>query len=49
MNDQQLFELAFEALIPLANMSVLTDEINPEDLEQARKVLRLLSERIAAF
>jgi hypothetical protein len=49
MTDQQLFELAFEALIPFANMSVLTDEITPEDLRQAREVLRLLSERIAAF
>ena len=46
MNDDQLIELAFEALVPFANMSVITDEIKPEDLRQAREVLRLLSERI---
>jgi hypothetical protein len=48
MNDSQLLELAFEALIPFANMSVITDEIKPEDLRQAREVLRLLSSRIPA-
>jgi hypothetical protein len=48
MNDDQLFEIAFEALIPFANMSVITDEIKPEDLRRAREVLRLLSERIPA-
>ena len=47
MNDAELFELAFEALIPFANMSVITDEIQPEDLRHAREVLRLLSERIS--
>jgi hypothetical protein len=47
MNDAELFELAFEALIPFANMSVITGEIKPEDLRQAREVLRLLSERIS--
>jgi len=44
--DEELFELAFEALVPFANMSVITDEIKPEDLIRARTVLRLLSERI---
>lgn len=47
MNDSELFELAFAALVPFANMSVITDEIKPEDLRQAREVLRLLSERIS--
>jgi hypothetical protein len=47
MNDDQLFEIAFEALVPFANMSVITDEIKPEDLRHAREVLRLLSERIS--
>lgn len=48
MNDTELFELAFEALVPFANMSVVTDQIKPEDLQHAREVLRLLSERIGA-
>lgn len=48
MNDSELFELAFEALVPFANMSVITDEIKLEDLRQAREVLRLLSERVGS-
>jgi hypothetical protein len=48
MNDSELIELSFEALIPFANMSFITDDLKSEDLRRAREVLRLLSERIGA-
>ena len=44
--DDELFEMAFDALVPFANASVLTNEITQDDLRQAREVLRFISTRI---
>jgi len=44
--DDELIELAFDALIPFANMAEVTESIELQDLRQARNVLRLLSERL---
>lgn len=44
--DDELFEMAFDALVPFANASVLTKEFTQDDLRQAREVLRFISTRI---
>jgi hypothetical protein len=45
--DDELIELAFDALVPFANMAEVTESIELQDLRQARNVLRLLSERLS--
>jgi len=44
----ELFEMAFDALVPFANMGRITDEITQDDLRQARETLRFISTRITA-
>ena len=44
--DEELFEMAFDALVPFANMGLLTDEITQDDVRQARETLRQISIRI---
>ena len=46
LTDNELLEMAFEALIPLANQGTHTDEITIEDIKRARETLRFLTERI---
>ena len=46
--DDELFEMAFDALVPFANMGRITDEITQDDLRQARETLRFISTRITA-
>ena len=44
--DDELFEMAFDALVPFANMGIITDEVKQEDIKRAREVLRFISTRI---
>ncbi len=46
--DDELFEMVFDALVPFANMGLITDEISQDDVRQARETLRLISIRITA-
>ena len=47
LTDQELFEMAFEALIPLANQDITTKHITAQDIRNAREVLRFLTSRVA--
>lgn len=47
VSDDELFEMAFEALIPLAHQDTLTKHITSQDIQYAREVLRFLSPRVA--
>jgi hypothetical protein len=47
ISDDELLDMAFEALIPLANQDISTDHITPQDIRRAREVLRFLSPRVA--
>lgn len=44
--DDELFEMAFDALVPFANIGTLPDEISRDDVRQARETLRFISTRI---
>lgn len=44
--DDELFEMAFDALVPFANIGVLPGEISQDDVRQARETLRFISTRI---
>lgn len=44
--DDELFEMAFEALIPLANQDITTKEITLADIRRAREVLRFLTPKV---
>jgi hypothetical protein len=46
-SDDELFDMAFEALIPLANQDITTKEVTLADIRRAREVLRFLSPRVA--
>jgi hypothetical protein len=46
VSDEELIEMAFEALVPLANMAEVTDSVTIQDVRYARDVLRFLSERL---
>lgn len=46
MTDDELFELAFEALIPLAHQDISTQAITQEDIRKARQALRFLSPKV---
>jgi hypothetical protein len=48
-SDDELFDMAFEALIPLANVGIIgeTTDITHEDVKRAREVLRFLTKKIA--
>jgi len=46
LTDQELFEMAFEALIPLANQDIVTKEITLKDIRRAREVLRFLTPKV---
>ncbi len=48
-DDNELLDMAFEALIPLANVGIIgeTTDITHEDVKKAREVLRFLTQRIA--
>ena len=48
LTDQELFEMAFEALIPLANQDIVTKEITLQDIRRAREVLRFLTHKVAS-
>lgn len=47
ISDEELFNMAFDALVPFANMAEVTESIELQDLRYARDVLRFLSERLA--
>lgn len=47
LTDQELFELAFEALIPLAHQDITTKHITQDDIRRAREVLRFLTPKVA--
>ena len=44
--DDELFEMAFDALVPFANIGIIPDELDRDDLRRAREVLRFISIRI---
>lgn len=44
--DDELFEMAFDALVPFANIGIIPDELSRDDLRRAREVLRFISIRI---
>lgn len=44
--DDELFEMAFDALVPFANIGIIPDELDRDDLRRAREVLRFISVRI---
>jgi hypothetical protein len=48
-SDYELFDMAFEALIPLANVGIIgeTTDLTHEDVKRAREVLRFITKRIA--
>jgi hypothetical protein len=46
ISDEELIEMAFEALVPFANMADVTDDIKIQDVRHARDVVRFLSERL---
>lgn len=46
LTDDELFEMAFEALIPLANQDITTKEITLADIRRAREVLRFLTPKV---
>ena len=48
-SDYELLDMAFEALIPLANVGIIgeTTDITHEDVKRAREVLRFITKRIA--
>jgi hypothetical protein len=46
-SDDELFDMAFEALIPLAHQDITTKHITQDDMRRAREVLRFLSPRVA--
>jgi hypothetical protein len=48
-SDYELLDMAFEALIPLANVGIIgeTTDIKHEDVKRAREVLRFITKRIA--
>lgn len=46
LTDQELFEMAFEALIPLAHQDVTTQHITQDDIRRAREVLRFLTVKV---
>jgi hypothetical protein len=48
-SDYELFDMAFEALIPLANVGIIgeTTDLTNEDVKRAREVLRFLTKKIA--
>lgn len=47
LTDDELFEMAFDALIPLANQDITTNHITQQDIRNAREVLRFLTSRVA--
>jgi hypothetical protein len=49
ISDDELMDMAFEALIPLANVGIIgeTTDLTHEDVRRAREVLRFLTKRIA--
>ena len=49
ISDYELMDMAFEALIPLANVGIIgeTTDLTHEDVKRAREVLRFLTKRIA--
>jgi hypothetical protein len=48
-SDDELLDMAFEALIPLANVGIIgeTTDLTHEDVKRAREVLRFITKRIA--
>jgi len=48
-SDDELLDMAFEALIPLANVGIIgeTTDLTNEDVKRAREVLRFLTKKIA--
>lgn len=46
ISDEELIEMAFEALVPFANMAEVTDTVTLQDVRYARDVVRFLSERL---
>ena len=46
ISDEELIEMAFEALVPFANMAEVTDTVTIQDVRHARDVVRFLSERL---
>lgn len=47
LTDDELFEMAFDALVPLANQDITTKHITQQDIRNAREVLRFLTSRVA--
>ena len=49
ISDDELMDMAFEALIPLANVGIIgeTTDLTHEDVKRAREVLIFLTKRIA--
>ena len=49
ISDDELMDMAFEALIPLDNVGIIgeTTDLTHEDVKRAREVLRFLTKRIA--
>ena len=49
ISDDELMDMAFEALIPLANVGIIgeTTDLTHEDVKRARETLRCLTKRIA--
>jgi hypothetical protein len=49
ISDDELMDMAFEALIPLANVGIIgeTTDLTHQDVKRAREVLRFLTKRIA--
>lgn len=46
LTDQELFEMAFDALVPLANQDITTKHITQQDIQYARQVLRFLTAKV---
>ena len=49
ISDDELLDMAFEALIPLANVGIIgeTTDLTHEDVKRAREALRFITNRIA--
>jgi hypothetical protein len=49
ISDDELLDMAFEALIPLANVGIIgeTTDLTHEDVKRARETLRFITKRIA--
>lgn len=44
--NQDLLRMAFEALLPLANLSIHTEQVTRDDIRDARDAVRFLTEKL---